>query len=189
MSGAAPTLRPALFVDRDGTIIVEREYLADPDGVELIPGAAAALRKFQQAGYAVIVVTNQSGIARGYFGESDYHRVDARFRDLLAAEGIAADGVYFCPHHPSVSACECRKPGTQLYRQAAADHAIDLDRSVYAGDRRSDVEPARSLGGRGFLLRTGYGAVHAEAYDGDVLDDLEALAERVLRVDTTDPRK
>ncbi len=177
--------RPALFADRDGTIIVEREYLSDPAGVTLLSGAAAALRAFQAAGYAVVVVTNQSGIARGYFTEAEYDLVAARVVTLLAGEGVALDGVYHCPHHPSISACACRKPGTLLYRTAAAELGIDLSSSVYVGDRRSDVEPAAAFGGRGILVRTGYGEREATGFPGEVAADLTEVADRILQLDTT----
>ncbi|MEO5509494.1 MAG: HAD family hydrolase [Longimicrobiales bacterium] len=184
------TLRPALFADRDGTIIVEMEYLSDPAGVELIPWAAAALREFRTAGYALIVVTNQSGIARGLYTIAEYERVQTRLTELLEGEGVRLDAVYCCPHHPSAGGpCECRKPGTLLYRRAATEHGIDLARSVYVGDRRTDAEPAESFGGRGILLRTGYGHSEAEAFTGEVAADLFEVAERVLPLDTQDRRK
>jgi len=161
---APPTLlRPAAFLDRDGTIMVEREFLADPAGVELIPGAADGLHALRRAGFALVVVTNQSGIARGLFGLDDFRAVQARLEELLAAEGIRLDGVYLCPHHPGFGpACDCRKPAAGLYRQAARELHLDLARSLFIGDRLADVEAAGPLGGTAILLRTGYGAA-AEA--------------------------
>ncbi len=156
--------RPAAFLDRDGTLIVERRYLADPDGVALVPGAAEALRELACAGFALVVVTNQSGIARGVYGEADFRAVQRRVEERFAARGVRFDAVYFCPHHPEVTgACECRKPGLGMYRRAAREHGLDLARSVYVGDKLSDVLPALELGGAGFLVRTGYGAEHAAA--------------------------
>jgi D-glycero-D-manno-heptose 1,7-bisphosphate phosphatase len=155
-------LRAAAFLDRDGTIIEEREYLADPEGVALLAGAAQALRSLQNAGYALVVVTNQSGIARGYYREEEYQRVQARLEELLAREGVALDGSYYCPHHPDFTGrCDCRKPGTALYRRAARELGLHLAGSIYVGDRLSDVLPALELGGRGFLVATGYGAGEA----------------------------
>lgn len=155
--GAAPG-RPAAFIDRDGTLIVERHYLADPEGVELIPGAGAALRALREAGYALIVVTNQSGIARGLIRPAEYEAVAARVAELLAAEGVELDGVYHCPHHPDHSGpCDCRKPGLGLYRRAAMEHRLDFGGSLFVGDRQSDVLPALALGGSGYLVQTGYG--------------------------------
>jgi len=156
--------RRAAFLDRDGTLIVEKHYLADPAGVELIPGVGAALRELRRAGYALIVVTNQSGLARGVIRPDDYAAVERRVAELLAAEGVTLDGVYHCPHHPDVSGpCECRKPGLGLYRRAAAEHGLELAGSLFVGDRERDVIPALALGGTGYLVRTGYGATAGEA--------------------------
>jgi D-glycero-D-manno-heptose 1,7-bisphosphate phosphatase len=182
--------RRAAFLDRDGTIIHDRHYLSDPAGVELLPGAGAALRALSQDGYLLIVISNQSGMARGMFGEAERAAVQARVSELLAAEGVRLDGDYFCPHHPDFgSACECRKPGLLLYRQAALEHGIDLAQSVYIGDRPSDVQPAAVLGGQGILVRTGYGASHEADFSPGggpagkvvVVDDLAAAAEWLRR--------
>jgi D-glycero-D-manno-heptose 1,7-bisphosphate phosphatase len=129
-------------------------------------------------------VTNQSGIARGLYSEADFRSVQQRLADLLAAEGVYLDGVYFCPHHPDCDgACDCRKPGTALYLRAAREHGIDLTRSIFTGDRLKDIEPATSLGGRGILVLTGYGAEQARGYTGEVVADLAAVAAAVLRDD------
>src|SRR5690606_28796756 len=136
--GVAAMSRPAAFLDRDGTLIVEREYLADPEGVEFTPGAVGALRRLQQAGYALVLVTNQSGIGRGLYTLADFQAVQARIEKQLAAEGVVLDGVYYCPHHPDED-CSCRKPGLALFRQAAMELDLDLERSVYIGDRVRDV--------------------------------------------------
>jgi D,D-heptose 1,7-bisphosphate phosphatase len=177
--------RPAIFADRDGTIVVEKHYLADPARVELVPGAAAALKAFQDAGYAVVIVTNQSGIARGLYSEADFQRVQARINELLAEDGVTVDGVYHCPHHPDYNGpCDCRKPGTLLYTRAAAEHGIDVANSIFVGDRRKDVEPAAALGGRGILVLTGYGAAESAGYGGEVAGDLGEVARRVLQLDT-----
>lgn len=150
--------RPAAFVDRDGTIIVEREYLSDPRGVQLIPGAAAALRMLADAGYAIVITTNQSGIARGYYTEADYGAVRRRVDTLLAAADVPVLDTYHCPHHPDLDGpCECRKPAPGLFLRAAREHGLDLARSVYIGDRPRDVEPGLELGGRGVMVRTGHG--------------------------------
>lgn len=175
--------RRAAFLDRDGTIIQEREYLADPDGVELVPGAAEAVRRLADAGFAIVVVTNQSGIARGLYNEAAFHRVQRRLEALLAAERARIDAVYFCPHHPDVTGpCDCRKPGTALHRRAAERLGLDLRRSVYVGDRLSDVAPARELGGFGVLVRTGHGADEARTAPPDtpVVEDLRAAVELIL---------
>lgn len=185
--GGAPggeARRRAAFLDRDGTLIVEKHYLADPAGVELIAGAGAALRELRDAGYALIVVTNQSGLARGLIRPEEYAAVERRVAELLAAEGVTLDGVYHCPHHPEITGpCECRKPGLGLYRRAAAEHGVDLATSFYVGDRESDVLPALALGGTGYLVQTGYGAEVGERVPAGVriARDLEAAVRDHLR--------
>jgi D-glycero-D-manno-heptose 1,7-bisphosphate phosphatase len=179
--------RPAVFLDRDGTIIVDRHYLASPEQVELLPGAARALGRFQQAGYVLVVITNQSGIARGLFGEPAYRAVQARLEQVLAARGVTLNGAWFCPHHPDFTGpCECRKPGLRLFREAAETLAIDLPRSVFVGDRLHDVQPAKAFGGTAILVKTGYGAAEAGRAESGiaVVDDLRAAAEYVLGPET-----
>jgi D-glycero-D-manno-heptose 1,7-bisphosphate phosphatase len=150
--------RPAVFVDRDGTIIREREYLADPAGVELLPGAAEGLAALTSAGFAVVIVTNQSGIARGYYDEAAYRAVQERVETELARRGAPVLASYHCPHHPDYTGpCDCRKPGDALFRLAAREHGLDLGASAFVGDRLRDVEPARSVGAVAVLVRTGYG--------------------------------
>ena len=147
------TSRPAAFLDRDGTIIRDTEYLRDPDQVELLPGAASAIRRLNEAGWPVIVVTNQSGIARGLLTEQDYERVRMRVDKLIGAEGAKIDASYHCPHHPDITGpCECRKPGVKLYRDAAEAHDLDTKRSWYVGDRLRDVAPGDHFGGRSVML-------------------------------------
>lgn len=170
---------PAVFVDRDGTLIREGEYLSDPADVELMPGAIEALSAFAAAGYAIIVVTNQSGIARGYYDEAAYQQVKAEVERRLAAGGVRVLGTYHCPHHPDFTGpCDCRKPASGLFRQAARQHGLDLERSVYVGDRLRDVLPAEELGGTPILVRTGYGAEEADHAPPAVrvVDDLRAAA-------------
>lgn len=145
--------RPALFTDRDGTLIRDAHYLRDASKVELLPGAAAMLRAFRDAGHALVVVTNQSGIARGILTERDYEAVRARLDALLAADGVTLDLSLHCPHHPEHGGpCRCRKPGTLLFEQARDALGLDLARSVFVGDRWRDVAPALTLGGRGILV-------------------------------------
>ena len=147
------SLRAAAFLDRDGTIIRDTEYLRDPDQVELLSGAASAIRRLNEAGWPVIVITNQSGIARGLLTDQDYERVRMRVDKLIAAEGASIDASYHCPHHPDFSGtCECRKPGTKLYSDAAKEHGLDTSRSWYVGDRLRDVSPADHFGGRSIML-------------------------------------
>lgn len=153
MTEASPRPRRAAFLDRDGTLIEDLHFLSDPDRVNPLPNAVAALRSLNAAGVLVVVVTNQSGIARGLLSEQQYRLTAQRLRDVFEQAGASIDAMYHCPHFPELSGpCECRKPGTLLYRQAAAEHAIDLAGSLYAGDRLRDVLPARALGGFGVLI-------------------------------------
>lgn len=145
--------RPAAFLDRDGTLIHDAHYLRDPALVRLIDGVPAELRRLADAGYALVVITNQSGIARGLLSAADYEAVRAKLDALLAREGVTLDASYHCPHEPGISGpCECRKPGTLLYRQATERFALDPARSVFIGDRWRDVAPGLQLGGLGILV-------------------------------------
>lgn len=178
--------RPAVFLDRDGTLIGERYYLSDPDGVAFIPGAVEALRALRDEGYALVVVTNQSGIARGLYSLDDYHTVAARLDEMLEAEGVPVDATYFCPHHPDVTGpCACRKPDTGMYLQASVELGIAPRSSWYIGDKITDVLPAFALGGRGILVRTGYGRELEDAVPPGVavVADLGAAARLILGVD------
>jgi len=176
--------RPAAFLDRDGTIVVEREYLADPDGVILVPGTVEALRALRAEGLAIVVVTNQSGIARGYYSEEQYRAVAARLDGLLAEQGLALQGMYHCPHHPDFTGpCDCRKPGLGMFRRAAAELDLDLSRSFYVGDRLKDVIPCFELGGTGILVRTGFGEDEAARAPAtiEVVDDIAAAARLIVQ--------
>ncbi len=147
--------RPAAFLDRDGTIIRDAAYIRDPAQVELMPGAADAIRRLNERGIPVIVVTNQSGIARGLLTTDDYEAVQRRMRDLLSQQDAHIDASYVCPHHPDFSGpCDCRKPGLALYREAIDAHAIEPTRSLFTGDRMRDVSPASALSGRGIMIDT-----------------------------------
>lgn len=151
--------RPGVLLDRDGTLIEERNYLADPEGVCLLPGAAAAVARWNAAGVPVGMVTNQSGVARGYFDEAAIAAVHARLDALLAGEGARLDGVWYCPHHPDHGdPCECRKPAPALAERAAEALGLDLARSWVIGDKRCDVELGARVGARGVLVETGHGA-------------------------------
>jgi histidinol-phosphate phosphatase family protein len=151
--GAATSARPALFSDRDGTLILDAHYLRDPAKVELIPGAIEFLKRFRDAGFALVVVTNQSGIARGLITEPEYEAVRARLDALLAAGGVTLDASLHCPHHPDHGGpCKCRKPGTLLFEQARDRLGLDLSSSILIGDRWRDVAAAITLGARGILV-------------------------------------
>lgn len=177
--------RRALFADRDGTLIHDAHYLRDPGQVALLPGAVELLRAFSEAGWALVVVTNQSGIAQGIVTEADYRAVRARLDALLAAQGVTLDATYHCPHHPDVTGpCACRKPGTLMYEQAAAALGIDLAASVYVGDRFRDVAPAIAKGGRGFLVRspdTPDADWQRAMVEAEVAGSLDEIVTRVLR--------
>ena len=145
--------RAAVFLDRDGTIIDDVHYIARPELVTVRAGAGDAIARLNRAGVPVIVVTNQSGIARGLLTQSDYELVASRMAQLLAREGARIDATYVCPHHPDFGGeCDCRKPGTLLFRRAAAEHVLDLARSTYIGDRWRDVAPGIAVGGRPILI-------------------------------------
>jgi histidinol-phosphate phosphatase family protein len=141
------------FLDRDGTIIHDANYIRHPDDVVLLPGAAAAIARLNRAGAIVVVVTNQSGIARGWLSTDDYDSVRRRIDDLLEREDARIDATYVCPHFPEITGpCDCRKPALKLFRDAIADYGIDPGASVFIGDRWRDVAPATALGGRPIFL-------------------------------------
>lgn len=146
--------RRAAFLDRDGTIIEDVHYIARADDVRLRPAAADAIRTLNERGVFVVVITNQSGIARGKLTDTDYHAVRTRVSELLATEGAHVDAEYYCPHHPDITGpCECRKPGTLLFDRAITDHALNAAASMFAGDRLRDVSPAQRYGGKAFLVK------------------------------------
>lgn len=156
--------RPAIFVDRDGVVIELIDYLSRPEQVALVPGVAAAIAEVNRAGIPVVMVTNQSAIARGLLTEAGLAEVHERLRALLAREDAHLDAVYYCPHHPDIGeppyrrACACRKPEPGMLLQAAADLGLDLARSAFIGDHATDVEAGRRAGiGRMMLVRTGHG--------------------------------
>ncbi len=183
--------RAAVFLDRDGTIVRDADYVKDPADVELLPGAARAIARLNARDLPVIVVTNQSGIARGLLTRADYDAVRRRLDDLLAADGARVDATYVCPHHPDYGgACDCRKPATLLYRQAAAAHAIDLPRSTFVGDRWRDIAPGLELGGRGILVAgptTPADDRRQAVADAEVVESLEEAVSRVLGTAASPP--
>jgi histidinol-phosphate phosphatase family protein len=147
------TRQPAAFLDRDGTIIRDASYIRDPDDVALIPGAAAAIRRLNEARIPVIIVTNQSGIARGLLTIDDYNAVRERIDAVLRDEDAYITATYMCPHHPDIDGeCDCRKPGLVMYRMAIDVHRLDPVHSLFAGDRMRDVIPAAAFGGLGIML-------------------------------------
>ncbi|HXZ44377.1 MAG TPA: lipopolysaccharide heptosyltransferase II, partial [archaeon] len=156
---------PAAFLDRDGTIIEDPGYLRDPEKLQFIPGAIEALRGLQRAGYRLVLVSNQAGVARGLLTETDVHRVNDRLKALLAEVGVRLDGIYFCPHHPDYGPpeyrreCDCRKPRPGLIHRAIRDLDLNPHRSVVIGDHATDAALAGAFPGMvGIMLRTGHGA-------------------------------
>jgi D-glycero-D-manno-heptose 1,7-bisphosphate phosphatase len=155
--------RPAVFIDRDGTLTEEVGYVNHPKRLRLLPRSAEAVRRLNEAGIPAVVVTNQAGIARGYFSEDVLHAVNAELAAQLARGGARLDGVYVCPHHPKEgeppyrTVCECRKPKPGLLLEAAGALDLDLTRSVMVGDKPSDLEVAPAVGARSVLVLTGYG--------------------------------
>jgi len=158
-----------LLIDRDGTLIVEKNYLSDPDQVELIEGGPEALSKLSAAGWGIVVVTNQAGIGRGYFKQEDMEAVHAKISSLLAPYGVLIDAYYFCPHHPD-ERCHCRKPNPGMAEQAAVDFGFDPKRSVMVGDKICDINLGRGVGAKTILVRTGYG--HEDEKDPNMHADL-----------------
>lgn len=152
-------MKPVVFIDRDGTIIAEKDYLSDPAQVELLPGSVNGLLQLQQNGFEIIVVTNQSGIGRGYFNEKQMHAVNKELCRLLTEAGvkISLRRIYYCPHTPE-DGCQCRKPLTGMALQAQADWLFDIKRGYVIGDKASDIEFGANLRLPGILVETGYGA-------------------------------
>lgn len=151
-----------VLLDRDGTLITERNYLSDPDQVELIPGTAEGLRQLSQLGLGLVVLTNQSGIARGYFDQIRLAEIHKRMCDMLAVDGVHLDGIYVCPHLPEDD-CGCRKPRPGLVATAAAELGFDPATSFMVGDKPCDIELGRQIGASTFLVRTGYGTKYESA--------------------------
>ena len=187
--------RPAVFVDRDGTLTEEVGYVNHPKRLRLLPRSAEAVRRLNAADVPVVVVTNQAGIARGYFSEDVMHAVNAALVDQLGRAGAHLDGLYVCPHHPSEGTppwrvdCSCRKPKPGLLVRAAKELGLDLGRSMMVGDKPSDFEVAPVVGARAALVLTGYGLgeweyrrptfrVEPDHVGDDLLDVVEWFLER-----------
>jgi histidinol-phosphate phosphatase family protein len=177
--------RPSVFLDRDGTLIEEVPYLADPERVALLPGAAA-LARLAAAGYALVVATNQSGVARGLYGEAAVDAVHGRLRALLAAGGVRLDAVLYCPHHPEgtvaayARACRCRKPGPGMLEAAAGRLDLDLAASFFIGNHPSDVGAAVAAGAAPLYVTTGRAAGRPPPPGVPAFAGLEAAVGAVL---------
>jgi D-glycero-D-manno-heptose 1,7-bisphosphate phosphatase len=172
------SLRKAVFLDRDGTICEEMGYVNHLSRLQIFPFAAGAIRQLNERDIPVIVVTNQSGIARNIFPETLVEQVHKKMISQLALGGAWIDGVYFCPHKTE-DACECRKPNPGLLERAACEHGIDLASSWVVGDRYADLEMAHAVGGRGILVMTGYGRGEYELHREKWPRQPDALAENL----------
>lgn len=176
---------PAVFVDRDDTINPDVPYCSDPADFELMEGAAEGIRRLNEAGLPVIVVTNQSGIARGYFDEETLEAIHGKMHRLLGEAGAHVEDVYHCPHHPD-DGCACRKPGTAMLEAAARDHGIDLSASAMVGDRVMDVVAAHRVGALGVIVPSEKGRRELDEMEvtpdhiaRDLVDAAEWLVERL----------
>ncbi len=175
-------LRPAVFLDRDGTLIEDRGHLREASEVVFYPDAVGALRRLQEH-FLLFLVTNQPWVARGILTLEDVNRVNARVVSYLAEHGVTISAVYVCPHEQS-DGCSCIKPKPHFLRKAAAEHEVDLRRSFTIGDHPHDVEFARSVGARGIYVRTGHGSKHvAELPPGEiVVAGIGEAADRILEL-------
>jgi D-glycero-D-manno-heptose 1,7-bisphosphate phosphatase len=179
----------AVFLDRDGTLVEEVPYLHQPGRVVLLPGAAAALRALAEAGFALVVVTNQAGVARGYHDEAAVTATHRRLAELLAVEGVQLDGVWYCPHHPDglvpayARACSGRKPAPGMLQAAATALGLDLTRSWLIGNHPDDAAAAQQAGATPLFVTTGDGATRPAPPAVPVLPDLPAAAATVLDAD------
>lgn len=178
------SLNRFVILDRDGTVIVERNYLSSPDQVELLPMSASGLQRLTELGLGLVIVTNQSGVGRGLFTLDQVHAIHARMIDLLENNGCSVQAIYVCPHKPE-DACECRKPKPKLIFRAARELGFRPADCFVIGDKACDIELGRSVGATTLLVRTGYGAEHAQngcACPDYVVDNLSEAAEVITRI-------
>jgi len=176
--------RQFVVLDRDGTIIAERHYLSEPGQIEFLPGACRGLRLMLEIGLGLVLVTNQSGVGRGFLDEAHLDLIHQQFREFLKAEEIHLDGIYFCPHMPEDD-CSCRKPRPGLIERAAKELDFDLQASFVVGDKPADIEMGRRVRATTFLVRTGYGSesVSDLTVNPDyVADDLWVAAQMIQRI-------
>jgi D-glycero-D-manno-heptose 1,7-bisphosphate phosphatase len=186
----AEVTRGAVFLDRDGTINEEKNFIRTPEELTLIPGAARAIRKLNDRGIPTCVISNQSGVARGYLTETDLIAVHERLRDLLKREGGShLDRIYYCPHHPTEGIvpynvrCTCRKPGTAMLEQGSRELNIGLERSFVVGDRIVDVQVGQAVGATSILVLTGYGTITLEECKSQGVDPDAIVPSLVEAVD------
>ncbi len=178
----------AVFLDRDGTVNEEVGYLSQLEELKLIPGAAEAIRQINESGMKAVVVTNQSGVARGFFTEEFVAKANAQLNEMLRSEGAFIDRFYYCPHHPTEGkdpyriACPCRKPEPGMLLEAAQDLDIDLTRSYVVGDMLKDLTVAQRVGAKGVLVRTGYGKnIVVTDKPAFIANDLREAVEWILK--------
>ncbi|MBN2541765.1 HAD family hydrolase [bacterium] len=172
-----------VFIDRDGTLIVEKDFLQNPDDVEFIDGSIEAVKLFNDMGFKVIIVSNQSGVARGYFTENEVQIVNMRVQEIVEKEGAHIDDMYYCPHHPDGVVpeyslhCDCRKPKPGMVYKAVENHDIDLETSYVIGDKESDVLLGKLAGVTAIRVRTGYGK---DLGSSGILTRADHVAENLL---------
>jgi D-glycero-D-manno-heptose 1,7-bisphosphate phosphatase len=177
MTVSANETRPAVFLDRDGTIMRDVDYCGDPERVEIFPGATDALRRLKESDYKLIIITNQSGIGRGYFSENDYRAVETEFLRQLG-DGLI-DATYYCPDPPGTNSPR-RKPAPGMIFEAERDHCLDLAQSYFIGDKTSDIACGRNAGVRTVLVQTGYGARAQDCRADWIARDLAQATEIIL---------
>jgi D-glycero-D-manno-heptose 1,7-bisphosphate phosphatase len=192
-SAAKAMLDRCVFLDRDGTINEEVNYLSDPDQLRLIGGAAEAIKRLNGGGFKVVVITNQAGIARGYFSEATLQQIHRELEKMLRAQEAHIDAIYYCPHHPTAGIgvykidCNCRKPKPGLLERAARELNLDLRQSFVVGDKSADLQAGNAVGCRAILVRTGYGResememANGEFLPEHVADDLLEASRWILQ--------
>jgi D-glycero-D-manno-heptose 1,7-bisphosphate phosphatase len=179
-------MRTGVFLDRDGTVTVERGYLSSPDDVELYPNSAKAIRLLNELEIPVVVVTNQSGIARGLLTEEKLEQIHAKLGFLLEARGAYLDGIFYCPHHPDFGPpkfrrdCKCRKPATGMLEDASRELCIDLASSYVVGDKMTDVMLGKNAGCSSILVMTGFGKMEAEKLGASAIEGPDYVASDLL---------
>ncbi len=180
----------ALFIDRDGVILKEKNYVYRQEDAEFLPGVFEALKKATASGYRIIIVSNQSGIARGLYTEKDYLKLEKWLETKFEENSVKIDGVYYCPHHPEASVkkykkdCECRKPKPGMILKAAKEHNLNLAESFMIGDKTTDVEAGKNAGCKTILVKTGYAGKDSESKlkPDFVADDLLSAVEIILGI-------
>lgn len=184
---SATTLRPAVFLDRDGTLIREVGYLCRPEQIEILDGAAAALRALGAAGFKTVVVTNQSAVARGWLSEAGLHQIHQVMQERLAEQGAILDGIYYCPHHPSEGiggyriACACRKPSPGMILRAAQELGLEPSISYMVGDQQVDYELALRVGATPVLVRSnGERTLVEDIANPPLFDNIEWAAQWIV---------